>query len=102
MSTATNALLGSFLQVSVSLRILSLLEQGGPNDDDLAHAQKSSDFLGEHGDALFYRQPGKSADAANSTAQIIAILSFAPGGVDAFGLHFEAEKFKVTRKQADD
>jgi hypothetical protein len=48
-----------------------------------------SQYLAEHGDALMYRQDDKTADAFNRTAEAIAILSFSPGGVDAFGMHFE-------------
>jgi hypothetical protein len=38
-----------------------------------------------------YRVPGESAKAFNALARGIAALSFAPGGVTTFGMHFEAK-----------
>ena len=35
-------------------------------------------------------KPGDSARAFNDLAQAIALLSFCPGGVTAFGMHFES------------
>lgn len=58
------------------------------------------DVILENGDALMYRRAAKgkpgdanyvpgTAEAFNATAQAIATLAFAPGGVTSFGLHYE-------------
>lgn len=84
------ALLTVFLQTSVPLRIAAYREQGGPQADDFSRAQSHVLLLCEHGDALFFRQEGKTADVANATADAIATLAFAPGGIQVFGLNFVA------------
>lgn len=47
--------------------------------------------LAERGEYLFYqsKKPGETAEAFNRLAEGVAILSFAPGGVDLFGRHWE-------------
>ena len=46
-------------------------------------------IIGEKGDALLYGGKG-SGEAAVAIVEIIATLAFAPGGVEAFGLKFQA------------
>jgi len=43
------------------------------------------------GDLVLYRskRPGVTAEAFNRLAEGLACLAFQPGGVTAFGLHFE-------------
>lgn len=53
-------------------------------------ATEGSQFLGEHGDALMYKQKGTTAKAFNYLAKGVAALAFVPGGVNTFGMHFEA------------
>ena len=45
----------------------------------------------EKGDVLMFgsKKSGEVAEVFNTLACNIAILSYAPGGVDCFGLHFE-------------
>ena len=45
----------------------------------------------ERGDVLMFgsKKRGEVAEVFNTLACNIAILSYAPGGVDCFGLHFE-------------
>lgn len=59
-------------------------------------AKRCSDYLGKHGDALMFRVKGQSAEAFNRLAEGIAIMAFCPGGVTAFGSHWE-EKRTVQR-----
>ena len=42
--------------------------------------------------ALLFKTKGKTAESFNRFAQAIAILSFAPGGIQILGLHFEYKK----------
>lgn len=45
--------------------------------------------IGNAGEAILYRVPGKSADGFNALAETIARLAFCPGGVRTMGMHFE-------------
>lgn len=85
------ALLTAFLQASVPLRIAAYRERGGPTPDDFERVQAHVSLLCEDGDALFFRENGKTADVANATADAIATLAFVPGGIQVFGLNFEAK-----------
>ena len=46
------------------------------------------------GDIILFRgrKPGETAEAFNRLAEGIALLSFAPGGVTTFGMHFESKE----------
>lgn len=57
-------------------------------------AQIAADVIASHGDNILFRskKKGETAAAFNSLAEGIAALSFAPGGIKIFGLHFE-EKY---------
>lgn len=51
-----------------------------------------SQAVAEKGDIILYRskKKGATAGAFNRMAEGVALLSFAPGGVTIFGMHFEA------------
>lgn len=53
----------------------------------------SAELLASEGDSLLYSggPPGKAAELFNRLAEGMAVLAFQPGGVSAFGLHFEAD-----------
>lgn len=55
-------------------------------------ASEASQFIAEHGDDILFKSKkrGATAQAFNHLAKGIAALSFVPGGVKIFGLHFEA------------
>ena len=86
-------LLPQMMRLAVFLRIKTLEQQGGPGAEDMAKVQETSDMLGEHGDILLHGggKPGQCADLFNRTAHAIAVLAFAPGGVELFGTRFEAK-----------
>ena len=71
---------------------MGLQEQGGPTSEDLKRITKHSNLLGEQGDALMFKskKKGLTAQVANAVADSIAVLSFAPGGCDLFGQHWES------------
>lgn len=54
-------------------------------------ATACADVIAETGDVLLFRggKEGQAAEAFNRTAEGVACLSFAPGGVTVLGLHFE-------------
>jgi hypothetical protein len=60
-------------------------------------ARNAQDVIAHHGDVILYRgkKKGETADAFNSLAKAIAILSFMPGGVTCFGQHWESTQGKV-------
>lgn len=93
---AMHANLATFLSASVPLRIMALLdnESGGPTNDDLQAAKVFSQELGAKGDILLFGgKKWESAALANKLAKMVAILAFAPGGVECFGQRFEAAKY---------
>lgn len=84
-------LLKTALSAAVPLHILSLKEKGGPDSGDFAECGRISDEIGACGDSVLFKTKGKSANVFNRLAYGMAIMSFCPGGVKAFGLHFQAE-----------
>jgi hypothetical protein len=87
-------LMRAFLSAAVPLRIMGMQENdsGGPTPEQIEACRFIAEDLGERGDLLLFGSPkkGESADLANKLAQSIAVLAFAPGGVDIFDMHFEA------------
>jgi hypothetical protein len=85
--SSKQVLLREALSVAVPFWIMEIKAAGGP---DLSKTHDLSHLIAEHGDAILYRVPGKTAAAFNALAEGVALLSFAPGGVSVFGLHFES------------
>ena len=56
-------------------------------------AEDASQMIAEHGDNILFKakKKGESAKAFNALAKGIAALSFVPGGVKIFGMHFESK-----------
>lgn len=88
MDRETEALLKIALQTAVPLWIQEFKQKSW--DEIQRISTEASEFLAEHGDALMYKQKGTTAKAFNHLAKGIAALSFVPGGVKTFGLHFES------------
>lgn len=89
MFEQTSELLRAFLETAVTLHVAELRRQGGPTAADLSRVRESLPLLLEHGDALFFKEKGRTGQVATAVAEAMAVLAFAPGGVTAFGLHFE-------------
>jgi hypothetical protein len=53
-------------------------------------------MVAHHGDNILYRskKKGESAKAFNALAKGLACLAFAPGGVNAFGGHWQTNSTK--------
>lgn len=93
--------LGIALATAVPLHIWELEAAGGPSADDLASLPDISRLLAEQGDNLLFKskKPGETARLFNETARALAILAFSPGGVTAFGQHWEGRR-KETEEEA--
>lgn len=55
-------------------------------------AKDAAQVVAEKGDVLQFgsKTKGAAANAFNQLARGIAVLAFQPGGITAFGMHFEA------------
>jgi len=84
-----DGLLATALAAAVPLHAMELAHL--PFEDILRIAQESAQIIAEKGDIILYRskRAGESAVAFNALARGIAALSFVPGGVTAFGQHWE-------------
>jgi hypothetical protein len=83
------------LQTIVPLIIAELQASGGITEQDIARAQplvkRLVDGVGHADDVLYSaKKPGTTTQRLGELARGVAILAFVPGGVDIFGLHFEA------------
>lgn len=83
------ALLQGTLSISVPLYI-EKWKNSSP-EQRVERARECAQIVAEKGDVILFRtnKKGDSAKAFNALAEGIALLSFAPGGVTIFGLHFE-------------
>jgi hypothetical protein len=90
-----NPLLASSLLLAIPLWI----EEVRPLDwkERIRRAHVNSFIVAAKGDILMFGggKKGQVAEVFNATAEGIAILSFVPGGVKIFGMHFEADPPKV-------
>lgn len=57
----------------------------------MARARACAQLIAEKGDLVLFRSktPGETERVFNALAEGIAIASFAPGGITAFGMHWE-------------
>lgn len=78
------------LEALVPIAIADLQRCGGPTDLDRERMHAFSEKLGGEGDTLLYQVRGKSGKIMGEFCKALAVMAFVPGGVTAFGLHFEA------------
>jgi hypothetical protein len=83
------------LAISLSAAVPLWIEEfkRRPWSELIAIAKEACQIVAEKGDIIQYRskKAGETAKAFNALARGIAVLAFSPGGIDCFGLHFEAE-----------
>lgn len=79
------------LQTAVPLNVAQIRGKGGPNAFQWDWAREFADELGARGDILQFNgeRKGEAATLMNRLAYVLAIMAFAPGGVDFAELHFE-------------
>ncbi|MGH2478152.1 MAG: hypothetical protein ACRDHW_00635 [Ktedonobacteraceae bacterium] len=78
------------LAVAVPIEIDHLRGTGGPNNYQREAAQ---DYLTRQplGEALLFVSKQETSGQMRLLCELVSILAFCPGGVNVFGLHFEAE-----------
>jgi hypothetical protein len=88
---AAPAALVPSLEVAVPLWVERIRMRGQTIPSDSAR-ERMIRTIAEHGDDILFRstKTGATAAAFNDLAEALAYLSFCPGGVKAFGLHFES------------
>jgi len=86
---------GEHLKVALSAAVpLWILDFKTKSWDEIKKiAEDASQVIAEHGDNILFKakKKGESARAFNALAKGIAALSFVPGGVTLFGMHFESK-----------
>jgi hypothetical protein len=87
--STTRELLRTSLEAAVPLWVLRVRSYTIAERDE--RLQYCGQMIAEHGDDILFRSKKKGGTAAafNALAEGIAILSFAPGGVNVFGGHWE-------------
>jgi hypothetical protein len=80
-----------YLATAVTLRIKQLRLEGGPT---VAWAERLTTHLDQAEAAPLYRlsQADQQAPATRRLVEALAALSFIPGGIDALGLHCQANR----------
>jgi len=86
-----NTLLQTHLSMAVPLLIAEIQAAGGPTTEMLQKVSSYSRDMGAHGDAILFYQKGKTTEMINKLVEAMAVLSFCPGGITVFGVHFEVE-----------
>lgn len=83
----------SHLAAFVPLAIARLRDRGGPTESDVLWAQSKMQVVrdGAGGHAIAFYDAKQTTIEMNLLTEVLAILSFAPGGVRFAGLHFDAE-----------
>lgn len=87
------------LAIAIPVRIFEILDRGGIEEGDIARIKGYAQVLREHGADLFVQsqEPGGTGERFNQVSDLIAVLSFLlPGGVQAFGGHWDAQNYRLT------
>jgi hypothetical protein len=83
-------LLTAHLEMAVPIQIHDYLSKGGPSEVDFGRIRNVYPTqIGSHGDAVQFRDSKWTATIITMVVDGLAVLSFVPGGVTAFGLHWE-------------
>lgn len=85
-------LLRTHLSAMVPIAMMELQAKGGPDDLDFERVRTYTTEIGAKGDAILYpvKTRGQSAEMVTKLVEAIAVLAFAPGGINIFGMHFNA------------
>lgn len=87
----------------VPLAIERLRDRGGPNESDVLWAQDKMQQIrdGAGGHAIAFYDAGQTARETALLTEVLAILSFVPGGVRFADLHFDAQHATFALKLDD-
>jgi hypothetical protein len=89
--SAAETLIPIHLESFVNIEIRELQRQGGPTDWHIEEAQRRFASLREPeaSEALYFAIKGKARRTMAVLVECLAVLAFIPGGITAFGCHFE-------------
>lgn len=99
MMTLDTSLLATHLEAFVPIEMKELQKQGGATDWHIEEAQRRLSTFREPGasEALYFVSKDQTRCTMATLVECLAVLAFVPGGVTAFGCHFEAgEKYAAT------
>lgn len=84
------ALLAAALGAAVPLWVDQIIREDWPDDRRRREADECSTVVASKGDIIMFRgaKKGETATAFNALAKGVALLSFSPGGVVAFGTRY--------------
>lgn len=97
-----DALLKMHLEAFVPLEIKELERQGGVTDWHIEEARRRIATLQvpEASEALFFAVvQGRTRRSMSILVECMAVLAFIPGGITAFGMHFEAKLEETTMSE---
>jgi hypothetical protein len=79
------------LSTAVPIRMLRLIQRGGPEDEDFERVHRYVQDFVERGTDLFFPSglEGVKADRFEQVVDAIAVLAFCPGGLTIFGEHYQ-------------
>lgn len=94
------------LEAGVPEEIYRIERNSGISTADFERVRDNALYLAAHGDAILYHTKGKSAPAMTRLIESIAVLSYCPGGITTFGLHFDGQAIarhyhEMTRAQQE-
>ncbi len=93
-------LIQTHLQAHVPLEIARIEQRGGITEADVERARGYALDISAHGDALLFQTKGQSGQIMTKLAEGLAVLSYCPGGVTAFGLHFDGPEIATRLRLA--
>lgn len=82
-------LLCDTLSLAVPMWQDKIVKEAWTTDRVVEETRRCAQIVAEKGDVIQFKVKGETAKAFNALAEGIALLSFVPGGVRTFGMHFE-------------
>ncbi len=75
------------LSLAVPWKIIEIIERGGVTNADCERMKTYQEHLTAHGDDLLFRSTkhGGTAEQLDQLADVMAVMSFLPGGISVFG-----------------
>lgn len=80
------------LSTAIPIRMLRLMQRGGPEAEDFERVHTYVQDFAERGANLFFpaNTEGVTADLFERVVDAIAVLAFCPGGLFIFGEHYQS------------
>ena len=84
-------LIQAHLEAGVPDEIHRIEQNRGITPADFERVRSNALYLAAHGDAILFYTKGQSGPALARLIESIAVLSYSPGGITTFGLHFDGQ-----------